>query len=192
MSSQRAFLGQVPLLGRPTSGLSISEGEEIPANGGIVTKRDGILWFLLDADTRAKLEDALFWEQIPEAVEIRGFLCNPTPGTMAALGDVTDPETGFTCFLNLPEGWSHAWMWGDVSDDGDRFPPPGIPPYWGEWGVVGEGRCMDTGTVGPFDTSDEAFTAAAKAASDHGATKMPIDGFAQVMDSQGTPVGPII
>lgn len=70
----------------------------------------------------------------------------------------------------------------------------GIPPYWGEWGVVdvGSGGYMkDTGRVGPFATIEEAFSAAAQAAVDHGATGLPTDGWAQVKDSRGQPVGPV-
>lgn len=71
--------------------------------------------------------------------------------------------------------------------------PPGRPPFWGEWGVVDEeGRSVDGGRVGPFNTSQEAFDAAGKEASDHGVKRMPLDGFAQVRDSNGNPVGPII
>lgn len=68
------------------------------------------------------------------------------------------------------------------------------PPFYGEWGVVDQstGRYIDSGRVGPYDTIDEAFNAAASAASDAGAKKMPLDGFAQVKDSNGQPVGPII
>lgn len=72
--------------------------------------------------------------------------------------------------------------------------PEGIPPFWGEWGVVdvGSGGYMkDTGRVGPFATIDEAFSAAVKAAVAHGATGLPTDGWAQVKDSQGRSVGPI-
>lgn len=60
--------------------------------------------------------------------------------------------------------------------------------YWGEWGVLDVGG----GRVGPFDTIEEAFEAAVDAAVAHGAKEMPLDGFAQVADEQGEPVGPII
>ena len=67
------------------------------------------------------------------------------------------------------------------------------PPYFGEWGTVDEDmKPVESGRVGPFDTSDEAFTAASKAASEHGAKRMPLDGFAQVVDSTGRAVGPVI
>jgi hypothetical protein len=71
----------------------------------------------------------------------------------------------------------------------------GVPPYWGEWGVVehGSGGYMkDAGKVGPFSTIEQAMSAAAQAAVDHGAELMPRDGFAQVKDSRGEGVGPII
>lgn len=72
------------------------------------------------------------------------------------------------------------------------YDPVGVPPYWGEWGVhVGDGVIGDCGKVGPFDTIDEAFSAAADAAIEHGATALPLDGFAQVKDSRGRGVGPI-
>lgn len=67
-----------------------------------------------------------------------------------------------------------------------------VPPYFGEWGVVGDGAVIiDSGSVGPFDTIDEAFSAAADAAIEHGATELPTDGFAQVRDFRGSSVGPI-
>lgn len=72
------------------------------------------------------------------------------------------------------------------------YDPIGTPPYWGEWGVVGEGGVIkDSGKVGPFDTIDEAFSAAADAAVEHGATALPGDGWAQVKDSRGKSKGPI-
>jgi hypothetical protein len=68
----------------------------------------------------------------------------------------------------------------------------GIPPYWGEWGVhEGGGVIGDCGKVGPFDTREEAFRAAAEEAHRHGAELLPMNGFAQVVDSQGRAVGPI-
>lgn len=105
-----AFLGQVPIAGADT-GLSIAEGEEIRATGGYVTKRVGFLWFFPDRDVRVKLAEAL-GTIIPESVEAHVTFCNPTPGTVPALGDVVDPVTGLVCFLKLPEGWNEAWMWG--------------------------------------------------------------------------------
>lgn len=72
------------------------------------------------------------------------------------------------------------------------YDPAGTPPYWGEWGVVGEGGAIqDCGRVGPFDTIEEAFGAAADAAVKHGATALPGDGWAQVKDSRGKGKGPI-
>jgi len=61
------------------------------------------------------------------------------------------------------------------------------PPYYGEWGVLGKGH----GRVGPFNDPMEAFNAAVKAAVDAGAKELPTDGFAQVVDSQGNPAGPV-
>lgn len=66
------------------------------------------------------------------------------------------------------------------------YDPVGTPPYWGEWGSP-----SDCGRVGPFDTIDEAFSAAAAAAGEHGATALPGDGWAQVKDSRDKGVGPI-
>ncbi len=65
--------------------------------------------------------------------------------------------------------------------------PQETPPYYGEWGVVGSGH----GRVGPFATAAEAFDAAVEAATSHGATALPGDGFAQVKDSRGVSVGPV-
>ena len=73
------------------------------------------------------------------------------------------------------------------------YQPKEFPPYFGEWGYVdSDGALLNCGRVGPFDTSDEAFRAAAEAASKAGARKMPLDGFAQVVDSRGNPAGPIV
>lgn len=59
-------------------------------------------------------------------------------------------------------------------------PAEGTPPYYVQWGVYGvSGK---SGTIGPFNTIDEAFNAAAKAA--------PMDGFTQIVDSKGQSVGP--
>lgn len=191
MNSRNGFLGQVPLAGQ-TSGLTLADGAELPVTGGSIQKLDGRIWFSPDEDTRARVEEVL--GTIPESVVARVSFCNPTPGTLPGLGDAVDPETGLICFLELPEGWQEAWMWGSGDKDGYSYKvPTGTPPYWGEWGVVDdEGKCTENGTVGPFDTSDEAFTAAAEAASDHGARMMPIDGWAQAKDSKGEPVGTVI
>jgi hypothetical protein len=70
--------------------------------------------------------------------------------------------------------------------------PTPVPPFWGEWGVVDEaGRTTASGREGPFNTIQEAFNAAAQAASDHGAELLPTNGFAQVTDSIGQGVGPV-
>lgn len=70
--------------------------------------------------------------------------------------------------------------------------PTPVPPFYGEWGThVGDGVIGESGSVGPFATIDEAFRAAAQAAVAHGATALPTDGFAQVKDSVGQPVGPV-
>lgn len=69
------------------------------------------------------------------------------------------------------------------------YNPAGTPPYFGEWGVVGEGgEIIDSGSVGPFDTIDEAFSAAADAAHAAGAELLPRDGFAEVKNSTGRTV----
>lgn len=66
------------------------------------------------------------------------------------------------------------------------------PPFYGEWGVVGAGGVvLDSGKVGPFDTIEEAFSAAGVAAAEHGATALPGNGWAQVVDSNGRAVGPV-
>jgi hypothetical protein len=70
--------------------------------------------------------------------------------------------------------------------------PTPVRPYYGEWGVhVGGGVIGKSGSVGPYDTIEEAFNAAAKAAVAAGATALPTDGFAQVKDSRGQAVGPV-
>jgi hypothetical protein len=75
---------------------------------------------------------------------------------------------------------------------GPAVSPNGVPPYYGEWGVhVGGGVIGKSGSVGPYDTIEEAFNAAAKAAVAAGATALPTDGFAQVKDSRGQAVGPV-
>lgn len=86
-----------------------------------------------------------------------------------------------------------SWGYGMTLPVPSRFQQSApVPPYYGEWGVVGEGGVIiDSGRVGPFDTTDEAFSAAADAAIEHGATELPTDGFAQVKDSRGRGVGPI-
>ena len=72
------------------------------------------------------------------------------------------------------------------------YDPVGVPPYYGQWGArVVDGVVQETGQVGPFDTIEEAFVAAGKAAVEHGATALPTDGFAQVVDSRGRAVGPV-
>lgn len=163
----------------------------IRATGGTVSKvGDGTrLRFDLNEEARDRIE-AQTGERPPYFIITQSKFCNPTPGVVPALGDFVDPETGLVCFLDLPEGWSIAWT---VSHFPPKFQEPeATPPYWGEWGIhVGNGVIGDCGKVGPFDTIDEAFSAAADAAVAHGATALPADGFAQVKDSQGRPVGPV-
>jgi len=70
--------------------------------------------------------------------------------------------------------------------------PEGVPPYYGEWGVhEGGGVIGASGRVGPFATRMEAFEAASQAAHEAGAEFLPTNGFAQVVDSRGKPVGPV-
>lgn len=61
-----------------------------------------------------------------------------------------------------------------------------VPPYYGQWSVKG-GK---NGQVGPFDTPEDAFQAAVKAARDAGAERLPDNGYARVVDSKGNPAGP--
>lgn len=65
------------------------------------------------------------------------------------------------------------------------------PPYYGQWGVNEGGSIGAHGQVGPYNTAQEAFAAAARAAVDAGAKELPRDGFAQVVDSTGRPAGPV-
>lgn len=87
-----------------------------------------------------------------------------------------------------PSSWGAGMSYPQVSV------PPAAPPYWGQWGVVDEetGQYTDSGQVGPFSSIEEAFQKAGAEASAHGARRMPLDGFAQVVDSRGQAVGPII
>lgn len=61
------------------------------------------------------------------------------------------------------------------------------PPFYGQWGVLNG----PSGRVGPFDTIEQAFQAAVDAAVSNGATELPTNGFAQVVDSRGNAVGPV-
>lgn len=61
-----------------------------------------------------------------------------------------------------------------------------VPPYYGQWGVTGGA----SGQVGPYDTPEDAFQAAIKAARDAGAERLPDNGYARVVDSQGQRAGP--
>jgi len=79
--------------------------------------------------------------------------------------------------------------WGQGMVAPGPVPTPAVQTYYGEWGVVDEsGQIIDSGRVGPFYTIDEAFHAAEVEALDHGAEKLPADGFAQVKDSRGRTV----
>lgn len=72
------------------------------------------------------------------------------------------------------------------------YEPRPQPPFFGEWGHVDrEGYLLGCGRLGPFQTVEEAFHAAAKAAREAGVTRMPTDGYAQVVDSHGQPAGPV-
>jgi hypothetical protein len=64
----------------------------------------------------------------------------------------------------------------------------GLAPYYGQWGLA-DGS--SSGQEGPFDTVEEAFSAAVSAVQKAGAKMLPNDGFAQVVDSKGQAVGPI-
>lgn len=77
--------------------------------------------------------------------------------------------------------------WGAGGVPVPAYDPTGVPPYFGQWGALRGG----SGQVGPFDTIDEAFDAAVAAAVAHGATELPTDGWAQVVDSRGGSVGPV-
>lgn len=198
------WLGQVPLVVGPSSwgagivpsqqrasepGASLEEGQEIGANGGKIVKKIGFLWFFPDEDARDKIEEAT-GERPSESVEARVTHCNPTPGTFPSLGDFVDPQTNLVCFIDLPESWKFAWMGlpAELSGPGNQ----GTPPYYGQWAIhVGGSEIWKGGQVGPFDTQDEAFSAAVKAVREAGAKRLPDDGFAQVVDSKGQAVGPV-
>lgn len=163
----------------------------IQAIGGRIVKVKGGISFFLDEETRDRIE-AGTGERPPDWIKTEVTFCNPTPGTMAALGDFVDPETRLNCFIDLPEEWRMAWMDAQLSSNLRFYQPEGVPPYWGQWGVhEGGGIIGDCGKVGPFDTIEEAFSAAAEEAHKHGAELLPMNGFAQVVDSRGQGVGPI-
>ncbi len=75
----------------------------------------------------------------------------------------------------------------EIENPGYLGQVPIATQYWGEWGVLD----VDGGRVGPYNTPEEAFEAAVAEAVRYGAKELPLDGFAQVADDQGEPVGPI-
>lgn len=176
-----------PRLGQETAEPAIAEGESVPANGGRIERNSGFLWFFPDDDARGMIQ-AVIGEEPPESIEARIKMCNPTPGFLPVLGDFQDPATGNWCFIDLPDTWRDAWRWGALSEHELEvdYRGQGVPPYYGEWGAPG--KC---GKVGPFDTIEDAFSGAASAATENGATALPGDGWAQVKDSRGNLVGPI-
>lgn len=186
MFSRGPWLGQVPLV----SGLT--NGSQIQVNGGRLYFENGEWWFALNPEALHVIARFLYPQSIPPIVKARIAWCNPTPPIFPSLGGFTHPETRGYCQIELPERWQDAWTWKDAAEwdeeRGDYVPydPVGTPPYWGEWGAPG-----DCGKVGPFDTIEEAFSAAAEAATEHGATALPGDGWAQVKDSKGKGKGPI-
>ena len=177
---------------------NLKEKEELRANGGMLKRRIGFLWFFPDPDVMDKIEAAT-GKRPSESIEARVTSCIPLPPIAPTFGAFLDPETGYYCDIDLPKDWrcviDAPWACDEnqavePSQEGLEYvpyDPVGTAPYFGEWGVVG-GEC---GKVGPFDTIDEAFGAAAEAASEHGATALPGDGWAQVKDSEGKGVGPI-
>jgi hypothetical protein len=185
----------------PVCDPAIAPGDIVEANGGHIEKAVGTLWFFPDEETKAKIE-AHTGEKLDDSIEARVNFCNPTPPFAPTLGGFFDPGTGYYVGIDLPDEWHCATgaVWDCEKTDGSDDTPPsakvysfeGDPPYWGEWGYVNaDGEILDSGRVGPFDTIDEAFGAAAEAASEHGATALPGDGWAQVKDSEGKGVGPI-
>lgn len=191
---RNAWLGQAPFAPPDELGISVV--------GGRIMRRSGssFLEFYIDSEIRDAIEAATGLRPAWPFMTTVGH-CNPLPGTVPALGEFTEPMTGEVCWLDLPEDWNWVYMNFLIQKNLDAAPLPegavpydpiGTPPYWGEWGVVGEGgEILDCGKVGPFDTKDEAFSAAADAAGEHGATALPGDGWAQVKDSTGKGVGPI-
>lgn len=81
-----------------------------------------------------------------------------------------------------PSSWGAGMM-----PSAQAIPATPIAPFYGEWAAFGKGH----GRVGPFDSQMDAFNAAVKAASDAGASALPSDGFAQVVDAAGRMVGPV-
>lgn len=123
--SRGPAMGEVPLILGPSSwgagavfptlpppppvGRGLSEGQQIQATGGRIEKAIGTLWFFPDPDVRAAIE-RITGKFVDESVEAQVKFCNPTPGVVPALGDFVDPKTRLVCFLDLPPGWSEAWM----------------------------------------------------------------------------------
>lgn len=208
------MLGQVALrqAGKKDPAASLQEGETILATGGRIKKRIGFLWFFPDQEVLNNIA-ARTGETPSESIEAKVTICNPTPNILPSLGDFIDPDSGLVCFLELPPEWRDAWhglgeLKAALKEIGPDpfagaveweegvgyvpYDPVGTPPYWGEWGAVDEnGVCTASGKEGPFNTIDEAFNAAAKAAHAHGAELLPTNGWAQVKDSRGKGKGPI-
>lgn len=185
------WLGQVPLVSEPSR-----PGVEV--NGGRLYFEGREWWFALNPEAVHVIARFLYPKTFSPIIRASIQWCNPTPPILPSLGGFLHPESGEYCQIDLPERWQDAWTWRDAAEwDEERkayvaYDPVGTPPYWGEWGVVGKGgEILDCGKVGPFDTIDEAFSAAAEAASEHGATALPGDGWAQVKDSKGKSKGPI-
>lgn len=192
-----------PRLGGPqmvASAQPTIDDRELRANGGRIVVSGGRLWFHLDRET-VRLIERLTARRPPAAIPVAIRWCDGTPPFLPVLGGFLNPGTGQYCELDLPPEWISAWKGAGLEQVNlgqavaPGYDPVGIPPYWGEWGVVDKGSggyMKDCGKVGPYDTIDGAFRAAADAAREHGAETMPADGFAQVKDSRGRGVGPII
>lgn len=108
---QARFLSRGPAIGCP-----LWDDVGIPATGGRIMrpeesihKRNELIHFYMDREVRDAIESRT-GERPPRPFETQVAFCNPTPGTIPALGDFTDPETGEACFLELPEGWGMAYL----------------------------------------------------------------------------------
>lgn len=119
----RARMGQVPLVLGPSSwgsqipmvsaGAQVppaipDEGQEVSANGGVIRRLKGFLWFFPTESTRDAIKAAT-GDDPGESIEARLTYCAPTPPFAAVLGSFIDPETSFVCLIDVPAAWSEAW-----------------------------------------------------------------------------------
>lgn len=111
-------------------------------------------------------------------IPVSNLVKSDGPGITRRMMMGSGPRLGQVALVLGPSSWGA----GGIPVPGPS--PTGVPPYYVQWGVMGGG----SGQIGPFDTIDEAFDAAAAELARHTST-FPIDGWAQVVDSRGGLVG---